>query len=108
MGDFTKINVKARDSGGAPLTRRAQWLIVGAGELDPHGPLSKLLRDPQLIVSGATGLGNPIGGLVFSNAFGPLQQIHEWTSFAAYNQYCFRACTGPNAALWCEHVYDEQ
>jgi hypothetical protein len=25
------------------------------------------------------GLGNPIGGLVFSTAFGQLQQLHEWT-----------------------------
>lgn len=24
-------------------------------------------------------LGNPIGGLVFSSAFGPLQEIFEWT-----------------------------
>ena len=23
--------------------------------------------------------GNPIGGLVFSSAFGQLEQIHEWT-----------------------------
>jgi len=34
------------------------------GELDPHG---------------ADGNGNPIGGLVFSSAFGTLEQIHEWT-----------------------------
>jgi hypothetical protein len=24
--------------------------------------------------------GNPVGGLVFSRAFGQLQQIHEWTA----------------------------
>lgn len=36
----------------------------GGGELDPHG---------------ADELGNPIGGLVFSNAFGKgLMQVHEW------------------------------
>lgn len=28
-----------------------------------------------------TGLGNPEGGLVFTNAFGNYQQTHEWTSF---------------------------
>lgn len=28
--------------------------------------------------------GNPIGGLVFSNAFGELQQIHEWTVSIIY------------------------
>ena len=36
----------------------------GGGELDPHGQ---------------DGMGNPIGGLVFSNAFGNgLVQVHEW------------------------------
>jgi hypothetical protein len=34
------------------------------GELDPHG---------------ADGNGNPVGGLVFSSAFGTLEQLHEWT-----------------------------
>jgi hypothetical protein len=27
----------------------------------------------------ASPLGNPVGGLVFSNAYGNLQQMHEWT-----------------------------
>ncbi|KAF8633171.1 hypothetical protein AX17_004672 [Amanita inopinata Kibby_2008] len=49
VGNLTSINIPAGDAGG---------------ELDPHG---------------ADGNGNPIGGLVFSNAFGHLQQIHEWT-----------------------------
>lgn len=36
----------------------------GGGELDPHGP---------------DDLGNPRGGLVFSNSFGKgLMQVHEW------------------------------
>ena len=48
-GDLTKLNIPKGDEGG---------------ELDPHG---------------ADGNGNPVGGLVFSNAFGTLEQIHEWT-----------------------------
>ncbi|KAK0447612.1 hypothetical protein EV421DRAFT_1900983 [Armillaria borealis] len=78
VGDFTKMNIPAGDSGG---------------ELDPHG---------------ADGNGNPIGGLVFSSAFGELQQIHEWTSFMAADQFCFRACNpaGNNAPGWCQHIYD--
>lgn len=28
---------------------------------------------------GADGNGNPIGGLVFGNSFGKMQQYHEWT-----------------------------
>ncbi|KAJ7590519.1 hypothetical protein C8J56DRAFT_933105 [Mycena floridula] len=77
VGDLTKINVPAGDEGG---------------ELDPHG---------------ADGNGNPIGGLVFSSAFGELQQLHEWTNFVAADEFCFRACKpGPQAPAWCEHIYD--
>ena len=50
VGDLTKINIPRGDEGG---------------ELDPHG---------------ANGRGNPIGGLVFSSAFGGGErQMHEWT-----------------------------
>ncbi|PWN36029.1 uncharacterized protein FA14DRAFT_160935 [Meira miltonrushii] len=77
QGDLTKINVLAKDEGG---------------ELDPHG---------------ATGAGNPVGGLVFTRAFtGDFQQIHEWQNFISYNQFCFRACIGEYAKEWCPHIYD--
>ncbi|KAI3613984.1 macrophage activating glycoprotein [Moniliophthora roreri] len=78
IGDFTSMNIPAGDAGG---------------ELDPHG---------------ADGNGNPIGGLVFSSAFGPLQQIHEWTNFMAVDQFCFRACNpaGKDPAAMCQHIYD--
>ncbi|RPD54926.1 hypothetical protein L227DRAFT_510766 [Lentinus tigrinus ALCF2SS1-6] len=77
VGDFTKINIPQGDEGG---------------ELDPHG---------------ADGNGNPIGGLVFSNAFGKMAQMHEWTNFMAYNEFCIRACKdGPKAPALCQHIYD--
>lgn len=77
VGDLTKLNVPAGDEGG---------------ELDPHG---------------ATGNGNPIGGLVFSSAFGQMQQIHEWTNFMSDSEFCFRACKpGPGAPGMCQHIYD--
>lgn len=39
------------------------------------------------------GTGNPIGGLVFSSAFGSLEQIHEWTvSTIATAQELLIAC----------------
>jgi len=77
IGNLTMINIPAGDEGG---------------ELDPHG---------------ADGNGNPIGGLVFTSAFGPLEQIHEWTNFVAFNEFCFRACKpGPMAATFCQHIYD--
>lgn len=80
-GDFTKINVKKGDDGG---------------ELDPHG---------------ANGLGNPIGGLVFSRntRVAPHQwvQLHEWNVFLSDSEFSMRACWGPNATSYCPHVYDE-
>ncbi|KAG9034608.1 hypothetical protein FRB95_012928 [Tulasnella sp. JGI-2019a] len=79
-GDFTKIGVTKGDEGG---------------ELDPHG---------------ATGKGNPIGGLVFGNAYGKMQQFHEWTNFMSVDEFCIRACNpaGTNPAAMCEHIYDVQ
>lgn len=77
VGDLTKINIPQGDAGG---------------ELDPHG---------------ADGNGNPIGGLVFSQAFGQLQQLHEWTNFVSFNEFCIRGCKdGPNAPRLCQHIYD--
>ncbi|WVW81442.1 hypothetical protein I302_103436 [Kwoniella bestiolae CBS 10118] len=77
-GDLTKLLIPAGDEGG---------------ELDPHS---------------WTGLGNPQGGLVFTNAFtGNFEQTHEWTSFMSSDQFCIRACRdGPNAADYCQHIYD--
>ncbi|CAA7267282.1 unnamed protein product [Cyclocybe aegerita] len=77
IGDLTLLNIPVGDEGG---------------ELDPHG---------------ADGNGNPIGGLVFSSAFGQLKQIHEWTNFMAADQFCIRACKpGPMAPIFCQHIYD--
>ncbi|KAI0716994.1 hypothetical protein C8Q76DRAFT_421376 [Earliella scabrosa] len=77
VGDLTKLNIRAGDAGG---------------EMDPHG---------------ADGKGNPIGSLVFSNAFGGMKQMHEWTNFISYNEFCIRACKdGPKAKRYCEHIYD--
>ncbi|UZJ51906.1 hypothetical protein CBS101457_001226 [Exobasidium rhododendri] len=76
-GDLTKLNIQAKDEGG---------------ELDPHG---------------ATGAGNPVGGLVFTRAFsGQFQQIHEWQNFMSSSEFCFRGCIGTYAKEWCPHIYD--
>ncbi|AAW45184.1 hypothetical protein CNBI3590 [Cryptococcus deneoformans B-3501A] len=78
VGDLTKLLIPAGDDGG---------------ELDPHS---------------WTGLGNPQGGLVFTNAFtGSYEQTHEWTSFMSADEFCIRACRdGDNAAAYCQHIYD--
>ncbi|KAF8270466.1 hypothetical protein EI94DRAFT_1770838 [Lactarius quietus] len=79
IGDLTKLNIPQGDAGG---------------ELDPHG---------------ATGNGNPIGGLVFSNAFtGQYEELHEWTNFVSASEFCFRGCQdGAQAPELCQHIYDE-
>ncbi|KAH8818879.1 hypothetical protein DL96DRAFT_374042 [Flagelloscypha sp. PMI_526] len=67
------------------------------GELDPHG---------------ADFRGNPLGGLVYSNAWSgnndTYQQVIEWHNFMGGNAFCFKVCDpkGPNAAKFCEHIYD--
>jgi hypothetical protein len=86
------------------------------GEMDPHG---------------ADLRGNPMGGLVYSGAFGSgTTQVIEWTkyvkptlfpphkqqfsyslsnsSFMGGNAFCFKACdqSKPNAAQYCEHRLD--
>lgn len=55
---------------------------------------------------GATGLGNPIGAMVLTSAFGGLQQVEEWTQFIGAGQFCIRACLGSNAGNYCNHIYD--
>nr|GAT48502.1 predicted protein [Mycena chlorophos] len=81
--DQTLINIQAGDYGG---------------ELDPHG---------------ADLRGNPLGGLVYSTAFGTndgnnYTQVTEWHNFMGGNAFCFKACdpAGANAAKFCQHIYD--
>ncbi|KAF8629590.1 hypothetical protein AX15_003336 [Amanita polypyramis BW_CC] len=77
VGNFTTMNIPNGDAGG---------------ELDNRG---------------ADGKGNPVGGLVYGNSFGPSQQYHEWTNFISDSQFCFRACVGARATELCNHIYDE-
>lgn len=81
-GDLTKLNIKKGDEGG---------------ELDPHG---------------ATGNGNPIGGLVYTTAWsstGKHEQISEWMMEISATSYCFRGCKGTDyvSQMLCTHIYDE-
>jgi len=65
--------------------------------LDPHG---------------ADLRGNPLGGLVYSNAFGTdnntYSQVIEWHNFVGGDAFCFKACNpaGADAARYCEHIFD--
>ena len=70
------------------------------GELDPHG---------------ADLRGNPLGGLVYTNAFNASNgdndtytQAIEWHNFMGGNSFCFKVCdpAGANAANYCQHIYD--
>ncbi|GAA5911520.1 uncharacterized protein JCM6883_005783 [Sporobolomyces salmoneus] len=89
--DQTKINIDASDYGG---------------EMDPHG---------------ADQRGNPLGGLLFSDAFGAnsstngttgsgtaYQQVIQWHNFMGGGQFCLKACD-PSYELgyaMCEHIFD--
>lgn len=81
LGDFTRIGIKANDSGG---------------ELDPHGQTNK---------------GNPIGGNVTSNISGKDVFYEEWMNYVGHDILCFRVCTAgsdqatPQAE--CQHTLDE-
>jgi len=69
----------------------------------------------ELDSGGQDGRGNPIGGLIFSNAFpsntggnSSYQQSRHWTYFIGGNTFCAKACddTQPNAEALCQHIYD--
>ncbi|KAH9843802.1 uncharacterized protein C8Q71DRAFT_719500 [Rhodofomes roseus] len=86
--DQTQVNLAASDYGG---------------ELDPHG---------------ADELGNPMGGVVYSNQYpsgntdnSSLSQVIEWNEFIGNNQFCIKICnpseTTPTNVGLCNNVYDE-
>ncbi|KAG6844648.1 hypothetical protein H0H87_005099 [Tephrocybe sp. NHM501043] len=80
--DQTQINIAAGDYGG---------------EMDPHG---------------ADLRGNPMGGLIYSNAWSSspdaFTQVIEWHNFMGGDGFCLKVCdpAGPNAAHFCEHRLD--
>ncbi|KAG2093771.1 hypothetical protein BD769DRAFT_1520144 [Suillus cothurnatus] len=83
--DQTQINIAADDYGG---------------ELDPHG---------------ADLRGNPLGGLMYSNAFpsnggnnNSYQQVIDWTNFMGGDGFCMKVCdpAGQNQQALCQNIYD--
>ncbi|KAG2035008.1 hypothetical protein BDR03DRAFT_963434 [Suillus americanus] len=83
--DQTQINIAADDYGG---------------ELDPHG---------------ADLRGNPLGGLMYSNAFpsnggnnASYQQVIDWTNFMGGGGFCMKVCdpAGQNQQALCQNIYD--
>lgn len=83
--DQTQVNIAAGDYGG---------------ELDPHG---------------ADLRGNPLGGLMYSNAFpsnggnnASYQQVIDWTNFMGGDAFCMKICdpAGQNQQALCQNIYD--
>ncbi|KAL4066910.1 hypothetical protein V8B97DRAFT_348878 [Scleroderma yunnanense] len=70
------------------------------GELDPHG---------------ADLRGNPLGALVYSNAFSGggtnYSQVNDWNSFIGGDIFCFTICDPSSSAAdqsaYCQNIYDE-
>jgi len=72
----------------------------GGGELDPHG---------------ADLRGNPLGGLVYSNAFpsnggnnNSYQQVIEWHNYMGSSVFCFKACDPAvaDSTKYCNNIFD--
>jgi len=85
--DQTQVNMAADDYGG---------------ELDPHG---------------ADLRGNPLGGLMYSNAFpsnggnnNSYQQVIDWTNFMGGSAFCMTICdpatSSANQSAYCQNIYD--
>ncbi|KAJ3728542.1 hypothetical protein C8R42DRAFT_654039 [Lentinula raphanica] len=69
----------------------------------------------ELDSGGQDGRGNPIGGLMYTNAFpasngdnSSYQQGRHWTFFLGGGAFCAKICddTQPNAEGLCQHIYD--
>ncbi|KAG8213492.1 hypothetical protein J3R82DRAFT_12031 [Butyriboletus roseoflavus] len=83
--DQVQINIAPNDYGG---------------ELDPHG---------------ADMRGNPLGALMYSNAFpsnngnnNSYQQVSDWTNFMGGDAFCMKICdpNGHNQGQLCQNIYD--
>ncbi|KAF9234084.1 hypothetical protein BU15DRAFT_53062 [Melanogaster broomeanus] len=85
--DQTQLNMNAEDYGG---------------ELDPHG---------------ADLRGNPLGGLMYSNAFpsnngnnNSYQQVIDWTNFMGSDIFCITICDPASSQTdqdgYCQNIYD--
>ncbi|KAG8910268.1 hypothetical protein FRC02_007282 [Tulasnella sp. 418] len=61
---------------------------------------------------GADQRGNPLGGVLFSNAWAGgaenYKQVIEWHNFMGAGVFCLKACdpAGPDDDKYCEHIYD--
>ncbi|KAI9567430.1 hypothetical protein HD554DRAFT_2173200 [Boletus coccyginus] len=58
-------------------------------------------------VASASGEGDRVHGLVFTSAYGQLEQVYDWTSFVSQERFCFRACKpSAVASTSCSEIHD--
>ncbi|TFY56803.1 hypothetical protein EVJ58_g7414 [Rhodofomes roseus] len=92
--------------------------IMPAGTLQDPGQPRRLRLRSELDPHGADELGNPMGGVVYSNQYpsgntdnSSLSQVIEWNEFIGNNQFCIKICnpseTTPTNVGLCNNVYDE-
>ncbi|KAF8526644.1 hypothetical protein BU17DRAFT_74148 [Hysterangium stoloniferum] len=88
------------------VTGRIDQVLINIADGDSGGE-----EDPH----GADGRGNPLGSLIYSNAFPAsggdktkLIQVIEWHNFLGGDIFCMKVCdpAGANAAHFCEHIFD--
>lgn len=103
-------------------TLQGVQLVQSPGYIEIVGFLdqTKLNMQPddfggELDSGGQDGRGNPIGGLMYTNAFpsnngdnSTYQQGRHWTFFLGGGIFCAKICddTQPNAEGLCQHIYD--
>ncbi|GAA6011203.1 hypothetical protein JCM11491_006755 [Sporobolomyces phaffii] len=95
---YMKTKAYIQISGYIDQTTLGMTKDDSGGELDPHG---------------ADLLGNPLGGLVFSNGLpsgdnSTEQQVVEWNNFIGGGYFCFKLCdpTYNDGHNYCQNRYD--
>ncbi|KAJ7226815.1 hypothetical protein GGX14DRAFT_627130, partial [Mycena pura] len=112
-GHGTRI-IPAGTFSGLQIVYTPSYISV-AGFIDQAAMLVAGTDGGELDSGGQDGEGNPMGGLVYSNAFksnngnnGTFQQAQHWSFFIGDNYVCGKVCdqTGSNPQGLCNNIYD--
>ncbi|KAG8216839.1 hypothetical protein J3R82DRAFT_7099 [Butyriboletus roseoflavus] len=104
IGDTSCNNTRIRSDDREVVATMSELIVkrnaLGVGDLTN-------INVPADGVASASGEGDHMHGLVFTRAYGQLEQIYDWTSFVSQERFCFRACK-PSAAAstTCTRIYD--
>jgi len=112
-GHGTRI-IPANTFSGLQIVNTPSYISI-AGFIDQAAMLVAGTDGGELDSGGQDGEGNPMGGLVYSNAFksnggnnATFQQAQHWSFFIGDNYVCGKICdqTGSNPQGLCNNIYD--